>query len=79
MSQYLVWQMDSTTLKVLKDIEDAIKARSLNLSTGGLLTAPTASDLSRAYSYEVGFIDGLEYLKKLLTESEDKDPNDDES
>lgn len=76
MSQYALWKTDTTNLKVLKDIEEVINDKTLELSTGGLLSSATSEDLARAYSYSVGFIDGLEYLKKLLMEKdEDKDAN----
>lgn len=79
MSQYTVWQMDSSTLKVLKDVEEAIKDKTLELSTGGLLPSATSDDLARAYSYSVGFIDGLEYLKKLLTQKDEEKETDDDT
>lgn len=74
---YLVWKSLSVTKRIIEEIEAEHQDKAKELSTGSLLLSPTSEKLAREYSYTIGYIDGIQFLKDLLIKKEEENVNDD--
>lgn len=71
MQDNILWKLSKDTQKMLKEVQEEIKSIEQDLKSGSLLLTKDSDSLGREYAFNVGKIEGLEFIVEKLTYKEE--------
>lgn len=78
MNEYVLWKIDPTTKKILKEIQEEIKKCESDISEGSILANKNTGVIAVAYSKMIGRIEGLRLIESFFQRTiEEEDSADD--
>ena len=73
MSELVFWKSQEAAEKIEKRIQEEMQRISFSLTNGSLLLNKDTYSLTKEYSYNLGYMEGLKFLFNLIKYSGDSD------